>query len=29
MAVFYAGPSVLPMPDRRMLTVPLSELWER
>ena len=27
--VFYAGPSVLPMPDRRMLTVPLSELWER
>ena len=29
LAVFYAGPSVLPMPDRRILTVPLSELWER
>ena len=27
--VFYAGASTLPMPDKRMLTVPLSELWER
>lgn len=27
--VFYAGASTLPMPGKRMLTVPLSELWKR
>lgn len=27
--VFYAGPSIFPMPDKRMFTVPLGELWER
>ena len=27
--VFYAGPSIFPMSDKRMLTVPLGELWNR
>lgn len=26
--VFYAGASTLPMPDKRILTVPLSKLWK-
>ena len=27
--LFYAGPDLLPLPDKRMLAVPLSALWER
>ena len=27
--LFYAGPDQLPLPDKRMLAVPLSALWER